>query len=122
MEEILIGCQLESIPLYDLSTATTQIVTMFNELVEIFPMQEILGLNQALQRNRGELVNSLAELSLLDEPFTIEKEKLTEARYKFSCKRIAVRLRDLEDEPLSYLKAGAANREAFEGRLAASVK
>ena len=88
-----------------------------NEFVETFPMQEMLGLNQARQRNRDKLVNKLAKLSLLDEHVAMEERKLTEARYKFSCRRLAVMLRDLEDERSSYLKAGTANGEVLRGQI-----
>ena len=51
---------------------------------------------------------NLAKLSLLDEHFAMEEKKLTEARYERSCRRIGVRLRDVQDERSSYLKAGTA--------------
>ena len=84
-------------------------------------LRELRGLNKALQTNRGELTNNLAKLSELDEQIAIEKRKLDEADDggvdDSTRRRIAERLRNLEDERASRLEAAAANREALRSQV-----
>ena len=84
-------------------------------------LRELRGLDKAMQTIRGELTNNLAKLSELDEHIALEKRKLDEADSgdidEFIRRRIAERLRDLQDERASQLEAAGANREAFRSQI-----
>lgn len=80
-------------------------------------LREIRGLDKAMQTIRGELTNNLAKLSELDDHIALEKRKLDEAEDEFSRRRIAERLRDLQDERVSRLEAAAANRVALRSQI-----
>ena len=81
-------------------------------------LREIQGLDKALQSIRGELTNNLAKLTELDDHIALEKRKLnTEGIDEFSRRRIAERLRELQDERASRLEAAAANREALRSQV-----
>ena len=95
-------------------------LTDTDELLGTTPIREIRGLDRALQRIRGELTNNLAKLSELDEHIAQEQQKLNEAGGdvdEFARRRIAERLRDLQDERASRLEAAAANREALRSQI-----
>ena len=108
---------MENIPLRDLPKAAKETEATVQELAERLPMRELVGLNEALQRTRGELVNNLAKLTALDDRVAMEKRKLGEARDEFSRRRVAERVRDLQDERASRLEAASANREALRGQI-----
>lgn len=81
-EEIPVDSQLEYIPLRDLSTAAKEAEATVKELVAgtpELPLCELIGLDQALQRTRGGLVNNLAKLTALDDHIAMEQRKLGEA-------------------------------------------
>lgn len=85
-------------------------------------LREIRGLDKALQTIRGELTNNLAKLSVLDEHIATEKRKLDEADSGGDIdesirRRIAERLRNLQDERASRLEAASANREALRSQI-----
>jgi len=80
------------------------------------PMREILGLNEALKRTRGALVDNLAKLSQLDADITQAEQELEgeEAVNNPEKKRRTQELLNrLRDERSSRLEAAAANREAL---------
>ena len=61
----------ESVPMQDLPQFSTDVEQDFKEAVSIllehgFTAREVLGLDKALQTNRGELVNNLAKLSEIE--------------------------------------------------------
>ena len=109
--------QLENIPLHDLSSVANKAEATVQELAAQLPMRELIGLDQALQRTCGELVNNLAKLSTLDNRIALEKRKASKARDEFSRRQIAERLRDLQDEHATRLEAASANREALRGQI-----
>ena len=84
-------------------------------------LRELRGLDRALQTIRGELTNNLAKLTQLDDHITMEKRKLDEADSggidEFARRRIAERLRELQDEKASRLEAAAASREALRSQV-----
>lgn len=84
-------------------------------------LRELRGLDRALQTIRGELTNNLAKLSELDDHIAMEKRKLDEASEgtidEFTRRRIAERLRNLQDERASRLEAAAGNREALRSQI-----
>lgn len=80
-------------------------------------IREIRGLDKALQRVRGELVNNLAKLSELDAHIQREKIKLAEAEDEEQIRRIENRLRDLYIERDGRLEALSANREALRSQI-----
>ena len=84
------------------------------------PMREILGLNEALKRTRGALVDNLAKLSQLDNDITLGEQELggEEAANDPEKKRRIQELLDrLRDERASRLEAAAANREALRSQI-----
>ena len=80
-------------------------------------LREIRGLDKALQRSRGELSNNLAKLSELDEHIAYEKRKLDRADTEVNKRRVAERLRDLEDERAARLEAASAIREDLRSQI-----
>ena len=78
-----------------------------------FSIRELRGLDKAMQTMRGELINNTAKLSEIDKHLTYEKTKLEQAGDEFSRRRVAERLRNLEDERLARLEAASSNREAL---------
>ena len=93
-----------------LATLTQQESSFDSQL----PMREILGLNEALMRTRGALVDNLAKLSQFDADITQDELELggSEAANDQEKKRRIQELLDrLRDERASRLEAAAANRE-----------
>ena len=84
------------------------------------PLREILGLNEALKRTRGALVDNIAKLSQLDADITLSEQELggEEAANDPEKKRRIQELLDrLRDERASRLEAAAANREALRSQI-----
>ena len=80
------------------------------------PMREILGLNEALKRTRGALVDNLAKLSQLDADITQAEQELggeEAANDPEKKRRIQERLDQQRSERDVRLEAAAANREAL---------
>ena len=102
---------------------TTFTDTQVDELLETtndppLNLREIRGLDRALQNIRGELTNNLAKLTELDDHIALERRKLDEDGIdEFTRRRIAERLRELQDERASRLEAAAANREALRSQI-----
>ena len=120
----------ENIPMRDLGQQVTEVSDSVDDLSQILgtmddtpfdtselPMREIIGLNNALQRTRGELTNNLAKLTELDKDIAKEKEKLSQAEDEgldaFVKDRIKDRLFDLGIEREARLEAASTNREAL---------
>ena len=84
------------------------------------PEREILGLNEALKRTRGALVDNLAKLSQLDADITQAEQELggeEAANDPEKKRRIQELLNQLRDERASRLEAAAANREALRSQI-----
>ena len=80
-------------------------------------LRELRGLDKALQNIRGELTNNLAKLTELDSNITLEKSKLEQAEDEFGRRRIAERLRDLQEERLSRVEAASATRQVLRSQI-----
>lgn len=84
-------------------------------------LRELRGLNKVMQTTRGELTNNLARLSELDDHIALEKQKLdqvsSEPSEEFARRRIAERLRNLQDERAVRLEAASTNREALRSQI-----
>ena len=84
-------------------------------------LPEIRGLDKALQTIRGELTNNLAKLTELDDHIDLEKRKLDEADAggvdELIRRRIAERLRDLQDERSARLEAASATKDALRSQI-----
>ena len=84
-------------------------------------LREIRGLDKALQTIRGELTNNLAKLTELDDHIALEKRKLDEADDggvdELIRRRIAERLRDLQDERSARLEAASASKDALRSQI-----
>ena len=84
------------------------------------PEREILGLNEALKRTRGALVDNLAKLSQLDADITQAEQELggeEAANDPEKKRRIQERLNQQRDERASRLEASAVNREALRSQI-----
>ena len=86
-------------------------------------LREIQGLDKALQTIRGEITNNLAKLTELDDHIALEKRKLDEADAggvdELIRRRIAERLRDLQDERSAHLEAASATKDTLVSILTA---
>ena len=84
-------------------------------------LREIRGLDKALQTIRGELTNNLAKLTELDDHIALEKRKLDKADAggvdELIRRRIAERLRDLQDERSARLEAASATKDALRSQI-----
>ena len=84
-------------------------------------LREIRGLDKALQTIWGELTNNLAKLTELDDHIALEKRKLDEADAggvdELIRRRIAERLRDLQDERSARLEAASASKDALRSQI-----
>ena len=84
----------------------------------LLSLREIRGLDKALQTIRGELTNNLAKLTELDKHIALERQKLdTEGIDKFSRRRIADRLEDLQVERSARLEAAAASKQTLRSQI-----
>jgi len=85
---------------------------------EELPLRELRGLDRALQRIRGELINNIAKLSELDEGIARQDRKLKEAaNYPELLDRIEARLRDLREERSARLEALSTNRQQLRSQV-----
>ena len=80
-------------------------------------LRELQGLDKALQRTRGELINNLSKLTELDKDITRQKQKLQEAEDETSQRDIRSRIQNLEDERAARLEAVSANKEELRGQI-----
>ena len=84
------------------------------------PEREILGLNEALKRTRGALVDNLAKLSQLDADIAQAEQELggeEAANDPEKKRRIQERLNQQRDERASRLEVSAVNREALRSQI-----
>jgi len=129
---------IESLPLEDLAQSANTTTETILELETSFtqadedtalktindqplPMREIMGLNQALQSIRGELINNLAKLGNLDSRIELEKKKLAEADDanldQEVKERITQRLKNLQDERQARLEVLNNNRQQLQSQV-----
>ena len=83
-------------------------------------MREILALDEALQKSRGELVNNLAKLRELDDVILLEQNNLAQAQRRGNEeaeKEIKARMKDLEIERSGRLEAASTNDKALRGQI-----
>jgi len=110
----------EGIELADLpqraADVDTEVKRLFAEDITTLPVRELLGLDKALQRQRGVLVDNLAKLSQLDTDIAAAENELggEEATINPEKKRRTEDLlQRLRDERTTRLEAAAANRDAL---------
>jgi hypothetical protein len=91
-----------------------------------FSVRELRGLDEALRRTRGELVNNLAKLTELDDHIGLEEGKLRRLEdddtlspedKEASSRRIRDRLRSLADERAARVEVLSANREDLRSQI-----
>ena len=121
----------ENIPLQDMSGVAKRAETAVDDILSAadvdrvmdtindppLPMRELVALDKALQRTRGELVNNLAKLAELDEHIGLEKRKLEEAEDDGQREALKKRISDLEDERSVRLEAAGANKDALRSQI-----
>jgi len=98
------------------SDAVNRMETTFGADDPPFNLRELRGLDRALQTIRGELTNNLAKLTELDDHIAMEKRKAGEAE-GVDKRRIAERLRSLQDERAARIEAASASREALRSQI-----
>jgi len=94
----------------------TEVKRLFAEDVTTLPVRELLGLDKALQRQRGSLVDNLAKLTILDADIAATEDDLggeEAANDPEKKRRIEDLLQRLRDERSTRLEAAAANRDAL---------
>ena len=107
----------------DTETAVKSLETSLTDWVhtdtqtEGLTLRELQGLDKALQRTRGELINTLSKLTELDKDITRQKQKLQEAEDETSKRDIRSRIQNLEDERAARLEAASANKEELRGQI-----
>ena len=109
----------------DTETAVKSLETSLTDWVhtdtqtEGLTLRELQGLDEALQRIRGELTNNLSKLTELDKDITRHKQKLQEAEDdatdETTKRDIRSRIRNLEDERAARLEAASANKRRIAG-------
>jgi len=104
----------------DVTGALTTITQQESSFDSQLPMRETLGLNEALTRTRGALVDNLAKLSQLDADITQAEQELGRseaANYQEKKRRIQELPGRLRDERASRLESAAANRDALRSQI-----
>ena len=110
--------RLENVPLEDLADNAHRVDEILNTISDPpLNLRELRGLDQALQRTRGELVNNLAKLTELDKDIAEENQKLSATNNEGEKERIRERLRNLADERTARLEAAGENREALRSQI-----
>ena len=81
----------------------------------VLDMREFIGIDKALTRVKGELLNNASKLTKIDEHITLERKKLAEIKDSPDLKkhkgRIEARLKDLKEERLVRLEILSQNRK-----------
>jgi len=101
----------------------TAVQTLFTDAAvntDSYSMRELLGLDKALQRTRGALVDNLAKLSQLDVDIAQEERKLEgeeAVNDPEKKRRIQDLLQRLRDERTSRLKAASANYKVLRSQF-----
>ena len=93
--------EIENIPLQDLSTLVNDVHVLTKEASQNtdLDMREFLGIDAALQRIKGEIVNNTSKITEIDRHIKREQDKLKEADISEDQKtRIKDRLKKLKDE------------------------
>jgi len=88
--------EVETIELKELDSTINEIHDVVND--DELPMRELLGLDKALQRIQGEIVNGTSKLSEVDEAIKRNKRKLEEAETDHQKQRIKDRLERLKED------------------------
>ena len=104
-----------------LETSLTDLVHTYTQ-TEGLTLQELQGLDNALQRTHCELTNNLAKLTELNKDITRLKQKLQdaeddEATDETTKRDIRSSIKNLADERAARLKAASANKEALRGQI-----
>jgi len=83
-----------------------------------FSLRELRALDKALRRIRGELVNNLSKLTVVEERIALKKEKLKTEGISEDLKRaISARLRELEIERSTRVEILARNKNALRSQI-----
>ena len=89
--------EVEHIELKELNSTINEIHDVIGD-PSTLPMRELLGLDKALQRIQGELVNGTSKLTELDEAIKRNERKLQEVETEQQKQRIKERLERLKEE------------------------
>ena len=89
----------------------------------VFPMRELLGLDEALQRIQGELANNVAKLTEIDKRINIERDKRKEMANDpiytdEQRKEVENRVKKLQDERSTRLELASHNKKELQSQFA----
>ena len=119
--------EMEAIPLEDLGEHVSDVGSEIRRdsvnLDGVFPMRELLGLDEALQRIQGELANNVAKLTEIDKRINIERDKRKEMANDpiytdEQRKEVENRVKKLQDERSTRLELASHNKKALQSQFA----
>ena len=123
-EELPTDLEMESIPLQDLSTLAEQVhvATRKQQPNTDLDMWEFLGIDKALRRVQGEIINNAAKLSELDKQLDRDQGKLEEIKddpsYSEELKeRIRERIDNAETEQEARLEVLLKTRKSYKAKF-----
>lgn len=116
-EIVLTPKEVEHIELKDLNARITEIHDVIGD-PQSLPTRELLGLDKALQRIQGEIVNGTSKLTELDDAIQRNKRKLGEAETEQQKQRIKERLERLKEEHAVRLESISQIKEKLSSQFA----
>ena len=117
----------EEIPMQELPNVAkrvdSNIQKLYHELgtnTDELPFRELMGLDQTLQRTRGELINNLGKLGKIDEHYVEQKKRLDAAERSGNealQKEIRKSIKDLVEERKIRLEVASQNDAALRSQI-----
>ena len=117
---VLTPREVENIPMQDLGKTVEEISQVIGNPNDLpLPMRELLGLDKALQRVKGELVNGASKLTEIEQHITKEQKKLEEPDITEQQKqRIKKRIAELKEEHIVRLESLSHLKEKLSSQFA----
>ena len=123
-EQLPTDLEMENIPLQDLGNLAEQVHVATREAATNtdLDMREFLGIDKALRRVQGELINNTSKLSELDKKLACDREKLEEIKndpsYSEELKnRIQERIDNAETERDARLEVLSMNKKELQSQI-----
>ena len=113
---------MEEIPLGNLLSKVDAVESELRRSSQDLPMRELLGLDKALTRIKGELANNIAKLGELDTHIKHEDQKLKDmlndpSYSEEQAKEVRDRLGDLKEERKARLELVSQNRKDLQSKI-----
>ena len=119
-EQLPTDLEMENIPLQDLGNLAEQVHVATREAATNTDMREFLGINKALRRVQGEVINNTSKLSELDKTLARDREKLKENDPSYSEElknRIQERIDNAETERDARLEVLSMNKKELQSQI-----